>query len=365
MLLKHSTAPQDSPWPIGTILQDGKLLGLPAGTKPWWQSFDTNRTLYIQPSCGLGNHLETIASALTISHREKVNIKVVFPAWSNPLHEVLWSEMFSAPVIDYQDSFPDGAYVIQNTTVNTFDLGTMIKENGMKMTWNDIKDEFEELGDGQQVLCMQLCLLQEDPFPRDERWFYKTLKPSAPVQVLIDDFKAQADWESYQWVGVHLRRGDRMDDLNAYLNETWNYYPQLLPLDNYVAKMKQVMDILPDHFHPTEEIVSDLLIRFESANFTRTSIRYFVASDDYDAAQYVASQFEEGQIVSFHDDRFFEDSDRTPDYQKFAQDSVAEMLLLSSCEVIIGTPTSSFSLAARLIGDGLYVEPELFDNAGE
>lgn len=155
-------------------------------------------------------------------------------------------------------------------------------------------------------------------------------------------------------VGVHVRRGDRIRDLSSYLKEKNNSSTELLPLDNYVSAMKSTKSILPSHFYPSNGQVSDFLLRFESLDFDRRDIRFFLATDDPKAAEYIKGFFFDGEVVSYE----HPENDYRPVRQ--AQNAVADMFLLASCESLIGTPTSSFSLAAKLIGSGLYLEPELF-----
>lgn len=45
--------------------------------QPWWEQFQSRRTLYVAPYTGLANTLQAMGSAMTIADREKMNVKVV------------------------------------------------------------------------------------------------------------------------------------------------------------------------------------------------------------------------------------------------------------------------------------------------
>lgn len=53
-----------------------EVLGPEFTYDPWWERFDSKRTLYVAPYAQLGNTLQSIASAMTIAYRERINVKV-------------------------------------------------------------------------------------------------------------------------------------------------------------------------------------------------------------------------------------------------------------------------------------------------
>lgn len=68
--------PDLASWQAPSATRDYEPLGVEDTDEPWWENFETNRTLYLSVLYGLGNTIPSIASALTVAYREKINVKV-------------------------------------------------------------------------------------------------------------------------------------------------------------------------------------------------------------------------------------------------------------------------------------------------
>jgi len=83
-------------------------------------------------------------------------------------------------------------------------------------------------------------------------------------------------------------------------------------------------------------------------------LRYFLATDNDKARQIVFNSFPNDKVVNFAYGIPATELRRQNWGMKLA---VIDMFLLASCDVLIGTPASTFSEAAHSIGGGFYIEP--------
>lgn len=173
--------------------------------QPWWRNPENRRTLYLRPTSGLGNQLQTIATALTIARYEGFNVRVVLDTMGNYIkfdEDFSWSDMFSEPKLDFDDAFPGGS-----------------KHNSLSCRvhyafhWHEVRDKWETGPDGDERLCVRSCCL--DMFPTKmwlphTQWFYRSLFPAKPPQGIITDFKQKHDWDTYSWVGAVFFSGSSL-----------------------------------------------------------------------------------------------------------------------------------------------------------
>eukprot|EP00210_Caulerpa_lentillifera_P006903 g6600.t1 len=315
--------------------------------EPWWENRNSSRTLYVEVYTGLANILQTMASAYTVAYRENINIKIVF--WASRLSPVKWDELFSFPKVNVSVTFPDGKAVIHETKACTFSQELYVwKENSYKVKW--VKDQNK---DG-QFGCTRCCCWREEPFPETVAWFYKILQPAMDVQKYIDNFKKRQKWDEYQWVAVHVRRSDNFHNMRMFMNTKLQKElrgvinttdaDSMLPVRNYVTLMKQLQRSWPKH-------------RVDEGPYYRIKpVKFFLATDNKNVVSQIANEFEAGSVVWFNNNartRFF--IKKSVWERKVA---VIELYLLASCDILVGTPFSTFSEAAHLIGGGVYLEPE-------
>lgn len=157
---------------------------------PDWCPPSSRRTLYIAPSAGLGNVLQTIASALTVAKRKKFNVKLVLQ--SRTFGSTSWGELFLEPALsEINGTFPDGSGLPKMTKA------CIVQDHFVE--WKDIKIKWKNTGH-QDVLCASTCCWKEPPFPHSVLWFYKSLVPAQAIQRSIQEFQEQLRWHNFQWV---------------------------------------------------------------------------------------------------------------------------------------------------------------------
>lgn len=148
---------------------------------------------------------------------------------------------------------------------------------------------------------------------------------------------------------MHLRRSDNMDVMRNLisigpLRDKVDYKSSIdeniLSLSSYKDKMMSVAQSLPEH---------DLMVYQEVK-----PIRFFLATDNSGARDYIVSNFPEGMVTGFKK----EDYNHIRTSINGMQSSVVDLFLLASCEVLIGTPYSTFSATAKYVGRNFYVEPD-------
>lgn len=88
-------------------------------------------------------------------------------------------------------------------------------------------------------------------------------------------------------------------------------------------------------------------------------LRYFLATDNRDVRDQVMRSFSAGMVVEFSKDHIDDLRGSTAGLQS----GIIDLSLLAACEVLIGTPYSTFSATANYIGGQLYLEPEILNAA--
>eukprot|EP00210_Caulerpa_lentillifera_P006883 g6580.t1 len=327
-------------------LQDYLRRKLENTKEPWWDTNDAKKTLYVEMLAGTANILQSMASAFTVAFRENINIKIVY--WRCCFPPAKWEDLFSFPKVDSIAYYPDGAELLSktNSCIRSDEIYQW-KDQGNKIKWVKDKHSNNEIG------CTIACCWREQPFPESVAWFYKSLRPAKDVQEKIDEFKRIHDWDKYQWVGVHVRRNDNFlvmrefmetriqDELRDKINTTDK--ETMLPLVNYITLMKQLEQSWPKH-------------KFKDGPFyVMKQIKFFLATDNESVKSEIAKEFQPGLVVWFDTNRMNISMDQPVWKKKLA---VVDLYLLSSCDILVGTPFSTFSEAAHLIGGGVYLEPE-------
>ncbi|GMH43962.1 hypothetical protein BSKO_11896 [Bryopsis sp. KO-2023] len=316
--------------------------------RPWWRHAEKgefNRTLYLRPLSGLGNQLQTIASALTLARVEGFNVKIVFDKMGKYIKygpNFQWSDMFVQPPVDFNDTFPGGSrsFPMQCTVHYAFH-------------WHEVRNKWEKGSDGNEILCIRACCL--DAFPTRAwipytQWFYRSLVPADNVLKMVDDFKRQFDWDMFTWIGVHVRRTDRpwtvflllkRVPFGNYLDLTTGDYNDILPVRAIVEEMNLFKKILSPFGSQT------------SAAIPRPA-RFFLATDDQAIGDEIIKSFARGEVVNVPKHMSASQARSRKDGMQLA---VLDMVLLASCRALVGSAYSSFSKAAAFMGDGFYTEP--------
>eukprot|EP00210_Caulerpa_lentillifera_P001688 g1623.t1 len=338
---KNSTTP--AAWQAGPVIRDYEPLGVEFTDEPWWEQRDSNRTLYVATECGTGNVLEIMASALTVSYRENINIKFVFIR--EKFGPATWDDLFSFPKLNFNYTFPDGVYDHHRTKACTVfkDLNDW-KRDSYRIKWSMESDGIGEFG------CVKCDWWKEPPFAQNSVWFYRILRPTKYLQLRVDAFKKSQEWNKYQWVGVHIRRTDNLGIMKWLLEEivpkslnkkidTTNA-DEILPLDHYITTMRNFKENYPVHNLDRFQIVKPL--------------KFFLATDRDDIKSQIIEVFPEDQVIHYEHGI---PSSQLRSENRGMKLAVIDMFLLASCQVLIGTPFSTFSEAAHYIGGNVFLEP--------
>lgn len=137
-----------------------------------------------------------------------------------------------------------------------------------------------------------------------------------------------------------MRNLIKIGPLKTRVNYTSPHDDDILPISNYIDRMRDVQKSVPTHN----------LTFYQSFK----PVRYFLATDNPTATEQVMSTFPSGAVVRFKK----EDLTHIRSSVSGMQSGVIDLFLLASCEVLIGTPYSTFSATASYMGKKLYVEPE-------
>eukprot|EP00210_Caulerpa_lentillifera_P001691 g1626.t1 len=290
-----------------------------------------------------GNVLEVLASALTMSYKENINFKFVFVReWFGP---ATWDNLFSFPKLNFNYTFPDGVYDHYLTKACKVLLGL----HDWKNQFNSIEWSMEPDGKG-EFGCVKCDWWKEPPFAQNSIWFYRILRPANDIQLRIDVFKQNQEWDKYQWVGVHVRRTDNIGTMKGLLNlETQKALKgkinttnadTILPIEKYMETMRDLQQSYPVHNFGNFQLVKPL--------------RFFLATDKDNIRSQIIEAFPKGQVIHYEHG--------IPEYKLRRENwgmklAVIDMFLLASCQVFIATPFSTFSEAAHYIGGNVVLEP--------
>lgn len=150
-------------------------------------------------------------------------------------------------------------------------------------------------------------------------------------------------------VGVHVRRTDR--PLNTYrllrkipfsnfLDLTVRDYNKILPVSAVIDQMQLYLDIM--------------LSNQTAAQGGLKPVRFFLATDDKSIEPEIMQAFSPGQVVKLT-------KTLSPSEARLKKSgmhlAVADLTLLASCRILVGSAYSSFSKAATFMGNNLYTEP--------
>lgn len=313
---------------------------------PWWRTTNASRTLFVRPVSGMGNHLQTIASALTLARVENFDVKIVFDRMGKYIKfddNFRWNDLFREPPLDYNDTFPGGSTSVSSEcTVHYAYL------------WHEVRDMWER---GRQQmdderLCIRACCLEAFPVKSwlpHTGWFYRSLKPSHRIEKMIKLFQKEVMWDKYTWVGVHIRRTDRVRDarrhlrelpLNTYLNLDTSNYDDVLSIAAFVDQMQNFLDSVPNEMSSNSQAIKP--------------IRFFLATDDEDVRDRVMKSFEPNLVVEVPNKM---NVFKARSKKEGMEQAVMDLVLLAYCRVLIGSPYSSFSKAANFMGNNFFTEP--------
>lgn len=257
-----------------------------------------------------------------------------------------WEELFSFPKINADHTFPDGEVDKGKTKacgVNFPQINKWREGVANRLQWIPEPD-----GSG-EYFCFKASQWKQQPFPESAIWFYRILRPAEEILHYIKLFKEQTEWEKYQWIGVHLRRSDNgawmkgglkletQEELKGRVNTT--NMDTMIPVEHYIETMKKMESDWTNHSCGSYQRVKPP--------------RFFLATDNAAARQRVFKAFEDGKVVSFNHPVEGRELRKGVWGMKLA---VIDLYLLAGCSVFIGTPFSTFSEAAHLIGNNLYLE---------
>lgn len=326
-------------WVLYTLLSVGVVPTLAEEPYDWAARPSRTTTIYFTTWPGLGNRLRSLSSAATLARTLNANFVLHWPR--APKHcQATYDELFEYP---------------------NFELGEMPKfcRVNYDMTFHDYPFKLPEVlqrlnwtrHDGQDVLCIQGggFGFYLEPWPTSSQWFFKALRPVKPIQDIINRFKAEADWATHAWIGVHIRQGDRLDlalkakeehgvDTSQYnattlLNLVW-------PVDQFVTVMRTVES---QHSTPGYEVMLPC-----------QALRFFVATESREAYHEVERSFPEGMVRSLNKTLpLTHNVDNRGLFDLHA--AVADLMLLSNTRVLIGSYGSSFSSVAYLMNYPWYI----------
>lgn len=302
------------------------------------------RTLYFEPIAGLGNRLRALASAVIVARTFGVGIKMVWksepPCPACSIHYAAfvstWDDLFVKPKIPRADNFP-------GTNVSMWDEKWLERfpdghGPGGKPPDNctiHVVNSYEGLAEvltsgwetvlGQEVVCAKGTSWLTRRGEYDAAPFFGYLRPAPVVQEMIDRFKASVQWDTTQWICTHVRR----TDLTIRGNGT-RFAADVIQLGGYTRVIKALLEL---------------------ATIDQDT-RVFLATDDAAAEKEIQEVFEEGRVVSYPK----AGEAWTRSSTEGIQAALADILLLSSCPVLVGTFYSSYSETAKLMGKGFYVQ---------
>eukprot|EP00210_Caulerpa_lentillifera_P001689 g1624.t1 len=115
----------------------------------------------------------------------------------------------------------------------------------------------------------------------------------------------------------------------------------ILPIENYIKVMHDIQRSDPVHNFGSFQLVKPL--------------KFFLATDKDETRSKILEAFPEGQVIYYQHG--------IPSSQLRSKNwgmklAVIDMFLLASCQVLIGTPFSTFSEAAHYIGGNFFLEPD-------
>lgn len=217
--------------------------------------------------------------------------------------------------------------------------------------WDDVKDRFEYRPDGSQVLCVRSMMFLTKS-QRDIAWFMKLLVPAETITRAMEVFKQSVKWNEWgSWIGMHVRRSDLKLKCTSFNCKTGIYAADTLALDRYVDLVKNLAALKSPH-RP----------------------RVFIATDDPSAEMELRDKLTKSlnltldrlDVVSYSKSVRSSDALETRSRVDGTKEAIIDMWLLSQTPILIGTTGSTYSQAARLIGDHFFtsvgVEYENRDN---
>ena len=281
---------------------------------------------------GLGNRLRGTASALSLAKQKDANVVIVWTEkeWG---FRGAWSELFDAPKI------PIGCFPGDVVREEFAECKVHLVNN--KHEWNAVKNEFEKRPDGSEVLCLRSMMFLTGK-QRDISWFLRLLRPSEAIVKAINEFKAAVKWNEWgSWIGMHIRRSDLRLKCNDLDCESGLFAAETLSLDRYIDLIKRIVHLKskdsPRVFIATDDAAAEAEVKNKLAK------QLDLSTDNYSVVSYKKSVRDASS--SAYEMRSNVDG---------TKEAIIDLWLLSETPVLIGTTGSTYSQAARLIGNHFF-----------
>ncbi|GMH34241.1 hypothetical protein BSKO_02075 [Bryopsis sp. KO-2023] len=329
-------------------------------SKPWWIcGGNCNATVVVWPVGSVMEQLQVIGTVLTLSKEEGFSVKVL----RDPEMGYGWEDLFDYPRMD------SGLQVRRNETEDESEFkrlgdsglsknltradGERIKgqfPSTQKVSWADgtIECEMSKVvewkdmhwygtrNSSKTAKCVRTKHLvvggQSVTELDNTAWFLRALRPVQNVRDDVVNFLREQDWLKYSWTGVHV-------EMKAVDTGRTPTPDKPVPAEAYTQQMHRIFLTIPNHDLENWQVLKPM--------------RFFMATDFAAARAVVKKSFRRGIVVDRWDAKSIEE---TP-LSKATWDLI-NLLLLSSCQALIGTPHSLTSRAATLIGDSFYTEPQ-------
>ncbi|MQM29853.1 MAG: hypothetical protein CRU78_04580 [Candidatus Accumulibacter phosphatis] len=262
--------------------------------------------IYIHVQHGLGNRLRALASATAIARQSDRDLVLI---WTPDNHCECRIE----------DLFEYHGEVLVNE--KHLDLSTADCFSYMEIESGSCKDKYIPLVSGRDLYIRSAYVINNELSSWEkENAVLRELKPVAAVQKLIDSVAASGR------VGLHVRmEGSAGTDHNSYDHE-----------DNWLPESHKELNLWRGRSH-----YDSFIARIEKMISEDGSRRFFLAADTPEGYHALAERYPD-RLVYLRRTVF----DRSIDQLRYA---LADAVLLSRCQYLLGSTWSSFSeLAQRL-----------------
>lgn len=254
----------------------------------------------IVPYCGLGNRLNTIASAIALRQRTQNELTIY---WEKAWDCSAWFDELFMPIDGLEVKRLEHFYM-KSPGKRELWLPRLMRRFVYDATYKAKKIVNTDMLVAEQTSASHIFIEGNRPFCQyvETSMLSRFFRPIAEIQRRIDDFTSQ--FTSFT-VGVHVRRTDHKDVIASN------------PLDSYVSLMRS-----QEEEHP--------------------GCLFYLASDDKDVKAYMSNLFPNRIITNDH-------LCLERDSVRGIQDAVLELYCLGKTNLIIGSKGSTYSeLAAKL-----------------
>lgn len=331
----------------------------------------TTKILYMQPNGGLGSRLRGIASALALGREVNAHVVIVWQRKEYGFYAD-WRDLFQQPKLTI-GCWPSGKSRRPEKAACQVHSITS-RRQWLQLQHDNVGWERDAHNNGTEILCFTTNMYLTEK-QNDLEWFYQQLVPAPGVLLSTDHFMMTSSWTNRSaWVGVHIRRTDLKLRCTSATCAEGVPVDKALPLEMYINVMKKIQRLNPDvrFYIATDDsrVEREIMMKM---NGMASPTRGGSSGEVYSVlpTTLIGDDAQPLQLSSSHDDVFpWRNADnavsivfslpkhvRDSSHSSIAmrsvvsgvQEAVADLWLLSKCQIIVGTVGSTFSQTARLM----------------